>query len=322
MMKQEQINLAVQEVLAQIDATSVPANEILNHYTRTHRYIGSKDRKFLTQRVWDELRARLTPKWIQKVIAQKELKAMNKPADFILRVNGDRNTVQKQLAAQGIMTKLTPLSPLGLICEKRIDLNTIDQYKSGKIEVQDEGSQLVALATGIRANDTVLDYCAGAGGKSLCFAWMMQGKGKIVAHDISKRSLQELQKRAQRAGVKIETTLKPQGVFSQVVVDAPCSGSGTWRRCPDARLKLTEKQVKNLVKLQAEILDKASQFVAPNGKLHYMTCSLLEAENQTQMRTFLKRHLEFKLIHHQQWTPATTDTDGFFLASFERMNNG
>jgi len=243
---------------------------------------------------------------------------MNQPAPFVLRANGNRAVIQQQLAQQGIETQVTPLSPIGLICTKRVDLNTNSLYKNGLIEVQDEGSQLVALATGIKANDTVLDYCAGAGGKSLCFAQMMQGHGKIVAHDISKRSLQELQKRARRAGASIETTLYPKGEFSHVVVDAPCSGSGTWRRCPDAKLKLTQQQVKNLVKLQAEILDQAARFVAPNGKLHYMTCSLFEQENQLQMRSFLKTHMNFRLLHHQQWTPAVTHTDGFFLASFER----
>ncbi|MBP5344445.1 MAG: RsmB/NOP family class I SAM-dependent RNA methyltransferase [Alphaproteobacteria bacterium] len=320
MMKPEQIEIAVQEVLNEIDVTSVPANEVLNHYTRSRRYIGSKDRKILTQKVWDELRARPTPKWIQKLISEKELQAMNMPADFILRVNGDRMQMQQLLSEQGIVTTLTPISPLGLVCDKRFDLNTNPLYQQGVIEVQDEGSQLAALATGIQAGDTVLDYCAGAGGKSLCFAWMMQGKGRIVAHDISKRSLQELQKRAKRAGVQIETTLKPQGKFLHVVVDAPCSGSGTWRRCPDARFKLTQAQVKKLVALQMEILNKATKFVAKDGKLHYITCSLLEMENQSQMRTFLKHNPDFKLIHHQQWTPATTCTDGFFLASFEKVS--
>ena len=317
-MKPDQIEQAIREVLLEIDATPTPANEVLNRYTRSRRYIGSKDRKALTQGVWDALRARPTPDWIKAAIAEKELVAMNEPAQFILRVNGDRDEVQKTLSDTGIHTEQTKLSPIGLVCEKRFDLNTNELYRSGQIEVQDEGSQLIALATGIKSGEKVLDYCAGAGGKSLCFAWMMKNQGQIVAHDISARSLKELEKRANRAGVKIETTLKPTGVFDHVVVDAPCSGSGTWRRCPDARLKLTEGQVKTLVKLQAEILDKACSFVKQGGKLHYMTCSLLEAENQEQMRSFLKRHKEFRLLHHQQWTPATTHTDGFFLASFER----
>ncbi|MBR6232151.1 MAG: hypothetical protein IKQ99_03530, partial [Alphaproteobacteria bacterium] len=103
------------------------------------------------------------------------------------------------------------------------------------------------------------------------------------------------------------------------VVDAPCSGSGTWRRCPDAPLKLTEKMWEELQKKQKQILDKACAFVAKNGLLHYMTCSLLEAENQVQMRSFLKRHKDFKLVHHEQWTPAKQGTDGFFLATFKKI---
>ena len=320
-MKPEKIDQAVVEVLQEIDKTTQPANEVLNTYVRSRRYIGSHDRKILTQRVWGILRKRPTPAWIQKLISLEELEAMNQQAPFVLRVNGDRDVVQKQLSAMGISTEKTVLSPLGLICDKRIDLNTNELYKTGIIEVQDEGSQLIALATGVKSGDSVLDYCAGAGGKSLCFAWLMQGCGKIVAHDISKKSLQELSKRAKRAGVNIEITQKPKGLFTQVIVDAPCSGSGTWRRCPDARLKLTQEQIKHLVSLQSDILNKACKFVQLGGKLHYMTCSLLEVENQSQMRFFLKKHPQFQLLHHQQWTPATTHTDGFFLATFKRIEN-
>ena len=149
---------------------------------------------------------------------------------------------------------------------------------------------------------------------------MMQNKGKIVAHDISDISLRELQKRARRAHVSIITTTRhPVGQFQHVVVDAPCSGSGTWRRNPDGRLKLTEKQLLALTKKQADILEKACLFVAPNGYLHYMTCSVIELENQSQMRSFLKKHPNFRLVHHEQWTPAKTNTDGFFLASFQKI---
>ena len=128
----------------------------------------------------------------------------------------------------------------------------------------------------------------------------------------------ELKKRAERAGVKmIEITQNPTGTFKHVVVDAPCSGSGTWRRCPDAPFKLTPEILREVQKKQAAILDKASQYVEKGGFLHYMTCSVIERENQAQMRAFLKRHTDFKLIHHQQWTPAKTGTDGFFIASFK-----
>ena len=319
-MTPENIAIAIQEVLSEIDASSKPANEILNAYTRARRYIGSKDRRAIQEGVWAELRARPWPKWLEKVLLEEEKEALRGEAPIILRANGNREEIQAELLLEGIETKPTRLSPLGLILKKRIPLATCKAYLAGRVEVQDEGSQLVALATGIKAGDSVLDYCAGAGGKSLCFAQMTNGVGHIVAHDISEKSLNELVRRAKRAGVKIiEVMKKTKGTFNHVVVDAPCSGSGTWRRYPDAPLKLTKKMWQEVQKKQAEILDEACQYVAKDGLLHYMTCSVLEAENQGQMRSFLKRHKDFKLIHHRQWTPAKQGTDGFFLATFKKI---
>jgi len=319
-MKPEQIQQAATELLSQIDTSTRPANEIINAYTRSRRYIGSKDRHALTDLVWATIKKRPTPAWLKKYISTQELNAMQTSARTILRVNGNRKQIQQQLSAQGIETTITALSPLGLVLKKRTNLNTLNEYKNGLIEIQDEGSQLIAQTTHIEPNDTVLDYCAGAGGKSLCFAQLMGNKGKIVAHDISKISLKELQKRATRAKVTIiTTTSQPTGAFHHVVVDAPCSGSGTWRRNPDGRLKLTKQQLNTLIKKQRLILDQACHFVEQKGFLHYMTCSLIELENQAQARSFLKRHSNFKLIHHQQWTPAKTNTDGFFLATFQKI---
>ena len=319
-MKPEQIQSAADELLNQIHTTNRPANEIINAYTRARRYIGSKDRHALTDIIWTTIKNVPTPEWLKKYVPQIELKAMQEQAHTILRINGDRKQIQEQLKEQGIESTLTSLSPWGLVLQKRINLNTLPEYKKGLIEVQDEGSQLVALATNIQPDEKVLDYCAGAGGKSLAFAQMMKNRGKIVAHDISKISLKELQKRAKRANISIvETTLRPEGKFDHVIVDAPCSGSGTWRRSPDARLKLTEKQLCTLITKQKNILNKAAQYVRPGGKLHYMTCSVIQDENQSQMRTFLHNHKDFHLVHHQQWTPATTNTDGFFLATFQRQ---
>ena len=319
-MKVEQIELAIQELLKQIDGTSRPANEVINSYTRMRRYIGSKDRRAITDGVWQNLRSRPTPDWIKKIIPENELLAMNETAKTVLRANGNRLEIQKELQSQDVDTDLTPISPIGLVLKKRVNLSGVKAYQDGLIEVQDEGSQLLALATKIKSGDKVLDYCAGAGGKSLAFAQMMQNQGQIVAHDVSAISLKKLQQRARRANVDIiRTTQKPQGLFDHVVVDAPCSGTGTWRRQPDARLKLKQEQIKKYVQTQAQILDKACQFVKPNGYLHYMTCSLLQDENQNQMKTFLKLHALFHLVHHAQWTPAKHKTDGFFLATFQRQ---
>ena len=173
-MKPENITLAIQEVLHEIDASPKPANEILNTYTRTRRYIGSKDRRTIQDGIWSELRGRPWPKWLEKVISEEEREALRKEAKIILRANGNREKIRVELLAEGIETEPTKLSPLGLILKKRIPLTTCKAYSAGHVEVQDEGSQLVALATGIQTGDSVLDYCAGAGGKSLCFAQMMK----------------------------------------------------------------------------------------------------------------------------------------------------
>lgn len=319
-MKPEQIDIAISELLTQIDGNQRPANEIINAYTRARRYIGSKDRRAITQGVWQVLRCRPIPEWIQKLIPDNELRAMKLPAQTILRCNGDRLKIQKELLDEGIETDLTSLSPWGLVLRKRMNLSGTKAYQKGKVEIQDEGSQLLALETCVQPGDSVLDYCAGAGGKSLALAQMMQNRGQIVAYDISAISLKKLKVRVMRAGIKIiQTTRCPTGLFDHVVVDAPCSGTGTWRRQPDAPFKLTEKQMQHYIRQQKMILDKAVNFVKSKGKLHYMTCSLMESENQSQMRAFLRRHKDFHLIHHTQLTPAKHHTDGFFLATFKKQ---
>ena len=169
-MKPEQIQIAADELLMAIYQTKQPANEVINAYTRSRRYIGSKDRHALTDIVWKTIKACPTPQWLTEFVPAEELQAMQSTAHTILRVNGNRDSVQRALSDQGIESTPTPLSPLGLILQKRVNLNVLPPYKQGLIEVQDEGSQLAALATHIQPNDTVLDYCAGAGGKSLCFA--------------------------------------------------------------------------------------------------------------------------------------------------------
>lgn len=364
-MQETTIKKIASELLEEIFKTSRPASEIINSFTRTHKSFGSKDRRLLSDIVWGYIRhkSRLdfafpklsTLEKIEKVnsvskklpsktplhvqyevpaflinkINPDELVELLKTPDIILRANGDRSVIQKKLAEEGIETSQTPLSPYGLILNKRTNLNATKTFKDGLVEIQDEGSQLVALQTNIKPFDTVLDYCAGAGGKSLIFAQMMQNKGQIVAHDISQRSLKELEKRALRAKtsiIKTTTHLKQfvaneKITFSHVVVDAPCSGTGTWRRCPDARWKLTEDQLAEIIKKQAQILRIASSYVNAGGYLSYMTCSLLEEENIQQIRAFLKQSKTFKLCTHKQFSPAKTKTDGLFVAVLQKQKN-
>ncbi|MBR5130805.1 MAG: RsmB/NOP family class I SAM-dependent RNA methyltransferase [Alphaproteobacteria bacterium] len=266
------------------------------------------------------------PDWMIEMVenADQELPALLRTPDTVLRANGNREKIAKALLNEGIETEQTRHSPYGLILKKRVNLNACSAYKNGLVEIQDEGSQLVALETGIKDGDTVLDYCAGAGGKSLIFAQMMKGKGQIVSHDVSIQSLKELEKRANRAGVKIIKTVSPikadkyPNGFDHVVVDAPCSGTGTWRRCPDARLKLTRAQVADICQKQADILDKACVFVRSGGYLSYMTCSLLTQENKKQVDAFLSRHSDFEFIREKQCSPFRTGTDGLYIGVLKR----
>lgn len=364
-MREDRIKDLAVTLLMEIDKTNRPASEVINTFTRMRSFLGSKDRRLLTEIVWRMLRlkARLTycypkatlrekidlseqqlplssqmpqhilwevPSWLIPHInnPERELPALLDIPSIVLRANGDRNVIRQKLQQEGIETIPSPLSPYGLILNKRINLSGCQCYRDGLVEVQDEGSQLVALMTNIQPYHTVLDYCAGAGGKSLILAQMMQNKGQILAHDVSERSLNELKKRARRAGVSIiETTThlsnwckqNSNQFWQHVVVDAPCSGTGTWRRCPDARWKLTPEQLQNLCKKQAKILKDASQYVAPGGYLSYMTCSLTNDENIGQVRHFLKQQTHFKLCSHKQFSPAQTQTDGLFCAVMQRQ---
>lgn len=364
-MREEVILKTAAELFDEICNQTKPAGEIINLFTRSHKSFGSKDRKLLTDTIWQLIRhkSRLEylypnksslekiyilqqknlvldentpfhirmeiPEWLTNKInaPENELPALLETPPIILRATKERTVVQQKLKEEGIETEPTLLSPYGLILKKRINLSALTAYKNGLIEIQDEASQLVALETQIAPNDTVLDYCAGAGGKSLIFAQMMAHKGKIVAHDISQRSLDELQKRANRAHINIiETTTNipaylkanPNVQFSHVVVDAPCSGTGTWRRCPDARWKLTPEQFSSLLKKQASILKKASAFVSNGGFLVYMTCSLTNDENILQVRKFLRSNSCFKLKTHRQFSPFKTKTDGLFVAILQK----
>lgn len=348
-MHPEQIKKAAVELLSEVLTAKNPASEVISNYTRNRRYIGSKDRRALTDMVWRALRFHahldfrtpdLTmqiglldvadqdlpdmpdwvkwecPDWLIPHIpnAENELRAMLMPAPIVLRANGDREWVQRRLNEEGITTAPTKLSPLGLVLEKRTNLDVSPTFKEGRVEVQDEGSQLIALETNLVSDQTVLDMCAGAGGKSLIFSQMMNGSGRIVAYDVSARSLAELQKRADRARAKnIRTTITlPKELFDTVVVDAPCSGTGTWRRNPDAKWKLTPDQFIRIQETQAQILDQAAPLV--RNELCYMTCSLTTDENENQVQAFLARHPEFTLDRQKRFSPYSTDTDGFYIA--------
>lgn len=271
-----------------------------------------------------------------------EMQAMNGPAPLDLRVNllkASREEAIAALARDGLVAEPTPLSPWGLRLKTRQPVTASSAFQSGLVEIQDEGSQLIALALDARPGMRVADYCAGAGGKTLAIAMGMANKGHIVACDVSAPRLDGAIKRLRRAGVhNAERHLlepgdkwakRQAGKFDRVLVDAPCTGTGTWRRNPDARLRLTEHDLAELTAKQAAILGQAQRLVKPGGVLVYATCSLLREENEDQVEAFIARHPEFSRQPLQapaalsgepylRLSPARHGTDGFFAAILTR----
>ncbi|HTQ71721.1 MAG TPA: RsmB/NOP family class I SAM-dependent RNA methyltransferase [Acidocella sp.] len=291
------------------------------------------------------------PDWIlPKLRAQfgpalaAEMKAMNEPAPLDLRVNllkGSREDAMLALAREGLTAEPTAYSPWGLRLRNRQSITTGKAFQEGLVEIQDEGSQLIALALDAQPGMRVADFCAGAGGKTLAIAMGMGNKGHIIACDVSEPRLEGAIKRLRRAGVhNAERHLLEPGdkwvkrqerKFDRVLVDAPCTGTGTWRRNPDARTRLTEQDLAELTVKQADILDRAQKLVKPGGKLVYATCSVLQDENEAQMEAFMARHPEFKPLPLEapealrgsqvlRLSPARHGTDGFFAGLMVRQS--
>jgi 16S rRNA (cytosine967-C5)-methyltransferase len=404
-----------------------PADAVANDFFRMRRYIGSGDRRAVSERVWTILRARRRlgwwlgdapksarllvaaslllegwsksgvqqsfsggqfaaapldrpelgilakiedhtidhptmpdairleiPDWLLPRLAARfgsslpaEMAALSQPAALDMRVNllkGDRDQAKAALAAEGWEAELTKISPWGLRIDGRRPVTSGPAFQSGLIEIQDEGSQLVAAMVGAAPGMRVVDWCAGAGGKTLALAGVMENRGQIVACDVSAPRLDGAVRRLRRAGVhNVERHLveagdkwlkRRAGTFDRVLIDAPCTGTGTWRRNPDARLRLKESDLGELLPKQASILDAAQTLVRKGGRLVYATCSLLEEENEAQVTSFLLRHADFAVVPLvRAWpldqpppnsgdflslTPASHGTDGFFTAVLER----
>ncbi|MCG8508236.1 MAG: RsmB/NOP family class I SAM-dependent RNA methyltransferase [Rhodospirillales bacterium] len=428
------------ELLEAVDAAEPPIEPVIDGFVRARRYMGSKDRRSVTNRVYGVLRrrhrldwwleqtghcngtvsarARLLadlilnpdeaeagldelfsgeghgpeplgeeekmlieaiggetldqvdmpdhvaleyPAWLDGPLRRAfrhdlftEMRAINIPAAIDLRVNAaliDRDGARETLAAEGIDTVSTDLSPLGLRLLGRANLKASAAYRDGLVEVQDEGSQVIALLAGAEPGMTVIDVCAGAGGKTLALGADMARDGRIDgtlwACDVEEQFLKRLIVRAGRAKLK---SVKPHvladradpwldqmaGQADLVLVDAPCSGSGTWRRHPAAKWWLTEDRLAEFTALQSDILGRAAKLIKAGGRLVYATCSVLAEENKDRVEAFLASHPEFGIVPVADiWagtfdvpcpakgdvlrlTPATTGTDGFFCAVMER----
>ena len=295
------------------------------------------------------------PDWILPLLQARfgdalvlEMDAMGLPAPLDLRVNllkATREGVKMALAGEGITAEPMPLSPWGLRVEGRRPVTAGPAFQTGIVEIQDEGSQVLAALVDARPQMRVADWCAGAGGKTLALAMTMENQGHIAACDVSAPRLEGAVRRLRRAGVhNVERHLveagdkwakRRAGTFDRVLVDAPCTGTGTWRRNPDARLRLRQLDLDELRVKQAAILAAASRLVRKGGRLIYATCSLLDAENAEQVEAFLAAHPEFRLVPlAEAWpwpspppcpgpylalTPRLHGTDGFFGAVLERQ---
>ncbi|MGE0110576.1 RsmB/NOP family class I SAM-dependent RNA methyltransferase [Aquabacterium sp.] len=274
-------------------------------------------------------------------------------APLDLRVNAvkaKREAVIEALAAANIAAEPTPYSPIGIRIQGKPALQKLPLYTGGDVEVQDEGSQLLALLTGAKRGEMVVDFCAGAGGKTLALGAMMRNTGRLYAFDVSGHRLENLKPRLARSGLSNvyatqiahendERIKRLRGKIDRVLVDAPCSGLGTLRRNPDLKWRQSPKAVEELQVKQTAILNSAARLLKPGGRLVYATCSLMPAENEVIANAFSESHPDFVLLdakeqlekagvaqaetlvteagHLRLW-PHRHTTDGFYAAAWER----
>ncbi|HBP27867.1 MAG TPA: rRNA methyltransferase [Advenella kashmirensis] len=303
-----------------------------------------------------EIRGSL-PDWLYEHMSQLDefeslIAALNTKAPLDLRVNPfkvDRDTVLAQLQDTPVAEfdpQPTPYSPWGIRLNGKPAISRWALFENGSLEVQDEGSQLLALLVGPKRTDMVIDFCAGAGGKTLLLGALMRSAGRLYAFDVSAARLAKAKPRIARSGLSNVTPIaianendtrvkRLAGKADKVLVDAPCTGVGTLRRNPDLKWRQSPASVQELTELQARILNSAARCVAPGGRLVYSTCSVLPQENEQQVDAFLAAHPEFTLLNAQEvlgdrcpdlgmttpylrLRPDVHGTDGFFAAVLER----
>jgi 16S rRNA (cytosine967-C5)-methyltransferase len=275
----------------------------------------------------------------------EEMAALQSRAPADLRVNTLKTTRADVLIAlrdEGYDANETPVSPIGVrIASGEAKLGRSVLFESGAFEFQDEAAQIAALLCDAAPGMRVLDLAAGAGGKSLALAALMRNEGEVVATDIRFDALVELERRAARAGAAIIRTAKElQGDFDVVLVDAPCSGTGTWRRQPELRWRLTQQRITEVMTTQDILLTQAAAHVKPGGRLVYATCSILPCENEDRIEAFQKSHPDFAVVPATDvWretmssatssgiekffraSPFSTQSDGFFSAVLQKQTS-
>lgn len=353
--------------LTAFSKTNKPLDLALGQYFRTHKSLGSKDRRIMGDTIygmarWKSLLDHFSPNnpvsfyrnidWgkiaqnpsipghaklgLSKFLydelfssfgikeAYRLGKILNESAPMTIRANLLKTT-REALLKRFKQGSPCAKAPEGIQFENREPLFSLPEFKEGLFEVQDEGSQLVAEMVDAKPGDTVLDYCSGSGGKSLAFAHRMQGSGQIFLHDIRDKALLEARQRLKRAGIQNAQRLPPNhpqlkrliGKCDWVLVDAPCSGTGTLRRNPDQKWKIDAPMLESLIQKQREIVKEAFHYVKPGGTFVYATCSLLPQENQAQVK-YILANLPLMLEKEVLLLPESGGMDGFFCASFKK----
>lgn len=303
---------------------NVDAKKIEKNYKilKTQRKINYSYPDWMDDLLWKEL----GKQW------NKEAEALNNQAEVVIRVNTLKTTKQDLMLAfreKNIETSQVTGCKDALILKERQNLFILPEFKNGLFEVQDASSQLVASFMDVAPGMRVIDACAGAGGKSMHIAALMQNKGRLTSLDTEQWKLDETKKRARRAGISnLETKLiegpktikKLYGTADRLLLDVPCSGLGVLKRNPDAKWKLSLGFIDRIKKEQQDILQEYSKIVKPEGKFVYATCSILPSENQLQVQTFLSAHANYELEEERVVLPSESGFDGFYMARIKRIS--
>ena len=279
----------------------------------------------------------LLPSWLSEecplAYDPTELATLHRRASLWLRLQTDEpQSVTNEFDQRGWTWKQSDIQPEAIELLAEADVTQTESFRAGAYEVQDLGSQLILETANIALSSQWLDACAGAGGKTLQIARMIGDEGSVTAHDIRPSALKELTYRATRANLKnVSITTTPEGQhYDGILIDAPCSGSGTWRRAPHLKAITTPDIISDNVALQSELLERFSHLLRPRGQLIYATCSLNRSENEGVIRNFLSNHPEFTVSppkenfgyqdgpHGLSIMPALHNTDGFFVANLTR----
>lgn len=360
-------------ILKEFDKINIPLDLFLKRYFQKRKSIGSKDRKFISEKIYFIIRFRgLIDYFLKSPTNEKRLhlsnsinyKALYKDSSIPphIRVSFPKKYFnklekiygrEKALKICNISNEQAPttiranralikrdtlfnrwektyeierckLSKDGIVFKKRINLFATDEFKDGLFELQDEGSQLVADLMDPKPSDQVLDFCAGSGGKTLAFAHKMKGRGQIYLYDIRKGSLLNARKRLKRARIENYQLLSDSLLknlkdhFDWILLDVPCSGSGTLRRNPDMKWKFQLSSLKRLVKVQRDIFKRAFPFLKKNGKVLFATCSIFPEENEREIEYFIDKY-PLEEVKRVFWLPQSGGRDGFFASLLKKI---